>query len=154
MPAHTDFIALLTDPELLQLMLFACPDSVLATDATGAIAVFVGASEGDVRVLPTAPSSITRTGMKYREADPEDAPRGWCCRMDVARFSGNFTNVGSRKPVNVIAPAADIVINKVPGGMALPGLRVGTPRIAATIPTIPTKTSMRPDGSAAPADIR
>lgn len=45
MAAQTDFIALLTDPELLQLMLFACPDGVLATDEDGAIALFAGASE-------------------------------------------------------------------------------------------------------------
>jgi len=43
--AQTDFIALLTDPELLQLMLFACPDGVLATDELGHIALYAGASE-------------------------------------------------------------------------------------------------------------
>lgn len=45
MTARTDFIALLTDPDLLQLMLFACPDGVFATDEEGAIALFAGASE-------------------------------------------------------------------------------------------------------------
>lgn len=45
MAAHTDFIALLTDPDLLQLMLFACPDGVLATDEDGNIVLFAGASE-------------------------------------------------------------------------------------------------------------
>ncbi len=45
MAAQTDFIALLTDPELLQLMLFACPDGVLATDELGHIALYAGASE-------------------------------------------------------------------------------------------------------------
>jgi diguanylate cyclase (GGDEF)-like protein/PAS domain S-box-containing protein len=43
--AQTDFIALLTDPDLLQLMLFACPDGVFATDEEGGIALFAGASE-------------------------------------------------------------------------------------------------------------
>ena len=45
MAGQTDFIALLTDPELLQLMLFACPDGVLATDEVGNIALYAGASE-------------------------------------------------------------------------------------------------------------
>ncbi|HNM78166.1 MAG TPA: sensor domain-containing diguanylate cyclase [Tepidiformaceae bacterium] len=42
---QTDFIALLTDPDLLQLMLFACPDGVIVTDQAGDIALFAGASE-------------------------------------------------------------------------------------------------------------
>ncbi len=42
---QTDFIALLTDPDLLQLMLFACPDGVIVTDEDGDIALFAGASE-------------------------------------------------------------------------------------------------------------
>ncbi len=45
MTAQTDFIALLTDPELLQLMLIACPDGVLATDAEDRIVLYAGASE-------------------------------------------------------------------------------------------------------------
>lgn len=45
MAAQTDFIALLTDPDLLQLMLFACPDGILATDEEGKIALYAGASE-------------------------------------------------------------------------------------------------------------
>jgi len=42
---QTDFIALLTDPELLQLMLVACPDGLLATDEEGRIALYAGACE-------------------------------------------------------------------------------------------------------------
>lgn len=42
---QTDFIALLTDPELLQLMLFACPDGIFATDGDDRITLFAGASE-------------------------------------------------------------------------------------------------------------
>lgn len=44
-PPHTDFIALLTDPDLLQLMLFACPDGIVATDEAGRIVLYAGASE-------------------------------------------------------------------------------------------------------------
>ncbi len=52
MAAQTDFIALLTDPEMLQLMLFACPDGVFATDEDGAVVLFAGASEGMFGYLP------------------------------------------------------------------------------------------------------
>ena len=40
-----DFIGLLSDPELLQLMLFACPDGVLATDDEHRIVLYTGACE-------------------------------------------------------------------------------------------------------------
>jgi diguanylate cyclase (GGDEF)-like protein/PAS domain S-box-containing protein len=40
-----DFIALLSDPELLQLMLFACPDGVVATDAEDRVVLYTGACE-------------------------------------------------------------------------------------------------------------
>ncbi len=40
-----DFIGLLSDPELLQLMLFACPDGVLATDDAHRIVLYTGACE-------------------------------------------------------------------------------------------------------------
>jgi hypothetical protein len=40
-----DFIGLLSDPELLQLMLFACPDGVLATDESHRIVLYTGACE-------------------------------------------------------------------------------------------------------------
>jgi diguanylate cyclase (GGDEF)-like protein/PAS domain S-box-containing protein len=44
-PGQTDFLALLTDPEMLQLMLFACPDGVLATNDRNEIVLFARASE-------------------------------------------------------------------------------------------------------------
>jgi diguanylate cyclase (GGDEF)-like protein/PAS domain S-box-containing protein len=40
-----DFISLLSDPDLLQLMLFACPDGVVATDEQDHIVLYTGASE-------------------------------------------------------------------------------------------------------------
>jgi diguanylate cyclase (GGDEF)-like protein/PAS domain S-box-containing protein len=40
-----DFISLLSDPDSLQLMLLACPDSVLVTDRHGQIVLYTGASE-------------------------------------------------------------------------------------------------------------
>ncbi|MEO8540644.1 MAG: sensor domain-containing diguanylate cyclase [bacterium] len=45
MAEQTDFIALLTDPDRLQLMLLACPDGVIATDEVGVIVLYAGASE-------------------------------------------------------------------------------------------------------------
>ena len=45
MPRQTDFISLLSEPDLLQLMLVACPDSVIATDRDHRIILFTGASE-------------------------------------------------------------------------------------------------------------
>jgi diguanylate cyclase (GGDEF)-like protein/PAS domain S-box-containing protein len=40
-----DFIGLLSDPDLLQLMLFACPDGVVATDEQNRIVLYTGACE-------------------------------------------------------------------------------------------------------------
>lgn len=45
MPRQTDFVSLLSEPELLQLMLVACPDSVVATDRDNRIILYTGASE-------------------------------------------------------------------------------------------------------------
>lgn len=45
MTRETDFIVLLSDPDLLQLMLFACPDGVIATNPEGEIMLYTGASE-------------------------------------------------------------------------------------------------------------
>jgi diguanylate cyclase (GGDEF)-like protein len=44
-PGPKDFLALLSDPDLLQLMLVACPDGVVATDPDGRITLYAGASE-------------------------------------------------------------------------------------------------------------
>jgi len=40
-----DFLSILSDPDLLQLMLFACPDGVVATDGQDRIVLYTGASE-------------------------------------------------------------------------------------------------------------
>ena len=45
MPRETDFITLLSEPDLLQLMLVACPDGVVATDKDNRIILYTGASE-------------------------------------------------------------------------------------------------------------
>ncbi|MBA4180467.1 MAG: hypothetical protein C0506_07760 [Anaerolinea sp.] len=45
MSPETDFISLLSEPSLLQLMLFACPDGVIATDQENRIVLYTGASE-------------------------------------------------------------------------------------------------------------
>ncbi|HEY5475441.1 MAG TPA: sensor domain-containing diguanylate cyclase [Tepidiformaceae bacterium] len=45
MPGIPDFLSVLSDEELLQLMLFACPDGVVATDREGMVVLYTGASE-------------------------------------------------------------------------------------------------------------
>jgi len=44
-PGIPDFLSVLSDEELLQLMLFACPDGVVATDREGMVVLYTGASE-------------------------------------------------------------------------------------------------------------
>lgn len=46
MVRDTDLVALMFDPELLRLMLTACPDAVVATNRDGQIMLYTGASEG------------------------------------------------------------------------------------------------------------
>lgn len=43
--AETDFLSLLSDPDLLQMILFTCPDAIIATGPDGRIALFTGAAE-------------------------------------------------------------------------------------------------------------
>lgn len=64
---QTDFIALLTDPDLLQLMLFACPDGVIVADETGDIALFAGASEAMFGYQP-----VEVMGRPYRALIADD----------------------------------------------------------------------------------
>jgi diguanylate cyclase (GGDEF)-like protein/PAS domain S-box-containing protein len=45
LPGIPDFLSVLSDEELLQLMLFACPDGVVATDREGLVVLYTGASE-------------------------------------------------------------------------------------------------------------
>lgn len=45
MPRETDFVSLLSEPDLLQLMFVACPDSVIVTDKHHRIILYTGASE-------------------------------------------------------------------------------------------------------------
>ena len=45
MPSEADFLAVLSDPESLQLLLFACPDGVIATDREDRIILYTGSSE-------------------------------------------------------------------------------------------------------------
>jgi len=45
LPGSHDFIGLLSDADSLQLMLFACPDAVVATDRDDRVVLYTGASE-------------------------------------------------------------------------------------------------------------
>ena len=40
-----DFLSLLSDPDMLQLMLVSCPDGIIATDGDGRVTLYTGASE-------------------------------------------------------------------------------------------------------------
>lgn len=42
---RTDFLAVLSDPDLLQLLLVACPDAVIVASSAGRIALYTGAAE-------------------------------------------------------------------------------------------------------------
>ncbi|HMO55491.1 MAG TPA: diguanylate cyclase, partial [Tepidiformaceae bacterium] len=52
MPGPKDFLALLSDPDMLQLMLVACADGIVATDQDGVITLYTGASETIFRFDP------------------------------------------------------------------------------------------------------
>jgi diguanylate cyclase (GGDEF)-like protein/PAS domain S-box-containing protein len=68
----TDFISLLSDPDLLQLMLFACPDGVIATDERDRIVLYTGASE---QIFGFAPFEVLRRSVSMLFASCEDFER-------------------------------------------------------------------------------
>lgn len=64
-----DFIGLLSDPDLLQLMLFACPDGVLATDEADRIVLYTGASE---EIFGFPPFEVLHRDVSLLFAVPEE----------------------------------------------------------------------------------
>jgi diguanylate cyclase (GGDEF)-like protein/PAS domain S-box-containing protein len=67
-----DFIGLLSDPELLQLMLFACPDGVLATDDEHRIVLYTGACE---QIFGFPPFEVLHRHVSVLFATPGDYER-------------------------------------------------------------------------------
>lgn len=103
MTSQTDFIALLTDPDLLQLMLFACPDGVLATDEEDRIVLYAGASESmfghePVEVMGRDYSVLIADRLSAQYLKKELGLRGQVANFEVpavrkggARFSAAFS---------------------------------------------------------------
>lgn len=85
MNGQTDFIALLTDPDLLQLMLFACPDGVIVTDEAGDIALYTGASEAMFGYQP-----VEVMGRSHRVLFADD--RSFKRLSDELNFNCQVTN--------------------------------------------------------------
>lgn len=85
---HTDFITLLTDPELLQLMLFACPDGVLATDENGKILVYAGHCEAmfgfqPVQVMDRSYSALIADPLAFERLTEELAVNGHVSNYEI-----------------------------------------------------------------------
>ena len=68
MPRQTDFVSLLSEPDLLQLMLVACPDSVIATDRHHRVILFAGASEA---IFGFSPVEVMHRDLGMLFASPE-----------------------------------------------------------------------------------
>lgn len=71
MDSSTDFLDLLADTDALQLMLFACPDGVVVTDATDRVVLYAGASEAifgfaPIEVLQQPAAGLFATPDGYR----------------------------------------------------------------------------------------
>ncbi len=66
-----DFIDLLADPDFLQLMLFNCPDGVIATDRDHKVVLYTGASE---KIFGFEPIDVLQKDVGRLFADPERYP--------------------------------------------------------------------------------
>lgn len=86
---ETDFIVLLSDPDVLQLMLSACPDGVIATNAEGDIMLYTGASE---RIFGFEPMDVMHKDIGVLLATPETRDRLW------AEFDEHGTVVSMELP--------------------------------------------------------
>ena len=89
MKGGTDFISLLSDPDLLQLMLFACPDGVVATDDKDRIVLYTGASEeifgfAPFEALQRPVSMLFETAAGYDELRLALATHGCVANMEVS----------------------------------------------------------------------
>ncbi|MCZ2109052.1 MAG: sensor domain-containing diguanylate cyclase [Dehalococcoidia bacterium] len=69
MRGGTDFISLLSNPDLLQLMLFACPDGVIATDERDRVVLYTGASE---QIFGFAPFEVLQRPVSMLFASQQD----------------------------------------------------------------------------------
>jgi len=72
MHGEPDFIDVLSDSELMQLMLFACPDGVVATDRENRVTLYTGASEA---IFGFAPVEVLHRDVSMLFASAEEFAR-------------------------------------------------------------------------------
>lgn len=96
-----DFVTFLSDPDLLQLMLFACPDGVVATDERDRIVLYTGASE---QMFGFAPFEVMHEEFGILFASPREYAR---LRRDIA-MTGTVANleIQARRRDTAAFPAA------------------------------------------------
>ena len=85
MAGTPDFLWLLGSEEILQLMLFACPDGVIVVDRTGKVILYTGSSE---QIFGFAPIDVLHRRAAALFASDED----WEDFSDVLARSGSVTN--------------------------------------------------------------
>lgn len=101
MDSSTDFLNLLADTDALQLMLFACPDGVVVTDATDRVVLYAGASE---TIFGFAPIEVLQQPVAGLFATP-DGYRAFRARLDSETRVVNVEVGASRKAAAPFAAA-------------------------------------------------
>ncbi len=87
-PERIDFLSLLSDPDMLQLMLVACPDGIIATDASGRVTLYTGAAEAifgfdPIQVLDQHYSMLFAEGESQALLDQQLAEHGKVVDIEV-----------------------------------------------------------------------
>jgi len=87
-PERIDFLTLLSDPDMLQLMLVACPDGIVATDACGRVTLYTGAAEAifgfdPIQVLDRHYSMLFVEGESRALLDQQLAEHGRAVDVEV-----------------------------------------------------------------------
>ena len=93
MHGEPDFIELLSDPELLQVLLFACPDGVIATDRENRVMLYTGASEA---IFGFAPTEVLRHDVSMLFASEQEFA-GVYYRLDWEGRVVNLEVMAARK---------------------------------------------------------
>ena len=93
MHGEPDFIDVLSDSELMQLMLFACPDGVIATNRDNRITLYTGASEA---IFGFAPVEVLQHDASMLFASPDEFARVYS-RLDWEGKVVSLEVVAARK---------------------------------------------------------
>ncbi len=88
-----DFLSLVWDAELLQLMLLACPDGVIVADTEGRVILYTGASE---RIFGYSPIEVLNKDATMLFGDPA-AYRAFIARIQVEGAIANLEIPGQHK---------------------------------------------------------